>query len=396
MQGFKASCELDRQGKRTPVNSDTTNRSDPFSEKLDHLCFVLIRALEAIERAQRRFFPPKVSQIQEALLPLLPILNGARAEMRRIEPSHGFSGVRGAIDRAADLVAEALEMITTASRGDLQSGVIQVFQAFRRSCRAQEELFRLRRALPPINAFFLEPEARGRMSELDPELPPRADSGLHHVGTERDPYARGSYSLYVPESYDGREAWPLVTALHGGFGHGRDFLWSWLRESRSRRFLLLAPSSKGTTWSLLRPDVDGEALTSMVRDVKAKWNVDSARMLLTGISDGGTFALVQCLQEQERSPFTAFAPIACVLPPMNIRMAREKRIYWLHGALDWMFPVQTSQQAAKLLEQAGADITLRIVHDLSHTYPRDENGRILDWFDPRVGPAGAQPVEGVS
>ena len=345
------------------MKSGNTSRSDPFLEKLDHLCFAVIRALEAVERAQRRFFPPKVYQIQEALLPLLPILNGARAEMRRIEPSHGFGGVRDAIDRAADLVAKALEMITTASRGDLQSTVIQVFQAFRKSCRAQEELFRLRRALPPVNAFFLEPEVRGRVSELDPEPPPRADTGLHHVGGGRDPYARGSFSLYVPESYDGREAWPLVTALHGGFGHGRDFLWSWLRESRSRRFLLLAPSSKGTTWSLLSPGVDGAALTSMVRDVKSKWNVDSARMLLTGISDGGTFALIHCLQEEERSPFTAFAPIACVLPPLEVHTARARRIYWIHGALDWMFPVQTAQHAARMLEQAGADITLRIVHD---------------------------------
>lgn len=378
------------------MNSDRTSRSDPFSEKLDHLCFVLIRALEAIERAQRRFFPPKVSELQKALLPLLPTLNGARAEMRRIEPSHGFGGLRDAIDRAADLVAQALEMITSASRGDLQSSVIQVFQAFRKTCRAQEELFRLRRALPSINAFFLEPEVRAQVSELDPDPPPRADTGLHHVGTERDPYARGSFSLYIPESYDGREAWPLVTALHGGFGHGRDFLWSWLRESRSRRFLLLAPSSKGTTWSLLSPDVDGAALASIVRDVKSKWNVDSTRMLLTGISDGGTFALINSLQEQDRSPFTAFALIAGVLPPVDVRLARGRRIYWIHGALDWMFPVQTAQQAAKILEQAGADITLRIVHDLSHTYPRDENGRILEWFDPRVGLAGTRSGKGAS
>jgi hypothetical protein len=33
----------------------------------------------------------------------------------------------------------------------------------------------------------------------------------------------------------------------------------------------------------------------------------------------------------------------------------------------------------------GADITLRVVHDLSHTYPRDENARILSWFDPGMG-----------
>jgi phospholipase/carboxylesterase len=109
-------------------------------------------------------------------------------------------------------------------------------------------------------------------------------------------------------------------------------------------------------------------------------------MLLTGISDGGTFALANSLQE--RSPFTAFALIACALPPYDLGRAQGKRIYWIHGALDWMFPVQVAQRAATMLEQAGADITLRIVHDLSHSYPRDENGNILTWFDPRLGLVG--------
>ena len=37
------------------------------------------------------------------------------------------------------------------------------------------------------------------------------------------------------------------------------------------------------------------------------------------------------------------------------------------------------------LAQAGADVTYREVADLSHTYPRDENARILDWFLPTPG-----------
>ena len=63
---------------------------------------------------------------------------------------------------------------------------------------------------------------------------------------------------------------------------------------------------------------------------------------------------------------------------------RGKRIYWIHGTLDWMFPVAIAVRAAHLLEEAGAEITLRIIDDLSHTYPRDENDRILTWFDPSL------------
>lgn len=362
------------------MESEAQGSRTPFARKLDYLCSEVVRALRAVEQLQRRFFPPAIAPLQEEILPLLPSLEQARRDIRRVEPSRGFEGLRDAIDRSAGLVAEALELITTSSRSDMEQAVIQVLQGLRKCCRAQEQLYRLRRALPAVDRFFFEPEVRDQASRLDPDPPPTAASGLHHRGTERDPYARGAWSLYVPESYDGSKPWPIVTALHGGFGHGRDFLWTWLREARSRRFLLLAPTSKGTTWSLLIPQIDGAALAGMLEEVRTAWNVDSNRMLLTGISDGGTFALATSMQKD--APFTAYAVIACVLPPGPLETSRGKRIHWTHGALDWMFRLEVAQRGARLLEQAGADVTLRVVHDLSHTYPREENRNILAWFDP--------------
>ena len=32
----------------------------------------------------------------------------------------------------------------------------------------------------------------------------------------------------------------------------------------------------------------------------------------------------------------------------------------------------------------GADLVYREISDLSHTYPREENVRIIEWFDPRL------------
>ena len=36
--------------------------------------------------------------------------------------------------------------------------------------------------------------------------------------------------------------------------------------------------------------------------------------------------------------------------------------------------------ARDALSAAGADVIYREIADLSHTYPRDENPRILDWL----------------
>jgi len=215
---------------------------------------------------------------------------------------------------------------------------------------------------------------------------------MHVAGASEDlPDARGGFVFYVPERYDGSEALPLVVALHGGFGHGRDFVWTWLREARSRRCCLLAPSSLDTTWSLHDPDRDGAALRSMVEFVMERWRIDASRVLLTGLSDGATFSLLCGLAEG--SPFTALAPVSGVLHPWNFRngnmgRARGKRIYLVHGALDWMFPVDTARTARTALAQAGADLVYRELADLSHAYPREENGRILRWLDPRLGLPG--------
>ena len=84
-------------------------------------------------------------------------------------------------------------------------------------------------------------------------------------------------------------------------------------------------------------------------------------------------------------PFTHLAPACGVLHPLlldgRLARARDVRIYLIHGALDWMFPVQQTRKGRDFLVDAGARLTYRELDDLSHIYPRDENPRILDWLD---------------
>ncbi len=84
-------------------------------------------------------------------------------------------------------------------------------------------------------------------------------------------------------------------------------------------------------------------------------------------------------------PFTALAPVAGVLHPANysngnLARARGRRIYLVHGRLDWLFPIELARAAHEELRKSGADVTFREIEDLSHTYPREENARILSWF----------------
>jgi phospholipase/carboxylesterase len=174
-----------------------------------------------------------------------------------------------------------------------------------------------------------------------------------------------------------------VMALHGGSGNGRGFLWNWLREARSFGAIVVAPTATGSTWALMGEDTDTPNLKRILDFVQARWNIDSNRRLLTGMSDGGTFCYVTGLESA--SPFTHLAPVAATFHPLMADMADAERlrglpVFLVHGRLDWMFPVQVARQTQQALAAAGAEVTYRELTDLSHCYPREMNLEILNWL----------------
>jgi phospholipase/carboxylesterase len=172
-------------------------------------------------------------------------------------------------------------------------------------------------------------------------------------------------------------------ALHGGSGNGRGFLWNWLRDARSQGAILVAPTASGNTWALMGDDTDTPNLARILDLVAERWNIDRSRLLLTGMSDGGTFCYVSGLQSASR--FTHLAPVAATFHPLMAEMADAQRLrglplYIVHGRLDWMFPVQVARQTEQALSAAGADVTYREFDDLSHCYPREVNVAIFNWL----------------
>ena len=110
---------------------------------------------------------------------------------------------------------------------------------------------------PAVSAFFLEDFRLGDDAFRAALADPASGTGVSHVENERGD--RGGYSLYVPENFDPAVQYPVVFALHGGAGHGRGFLWTWLKEARSRGLILVTPTARGDTWALMGPDIDSDA-----------------------------------------------------------------------------------------------------------------------------------------
>jgi phospholipase/carboxylesterase len=345
---------------------------------LSAITSTLVKAMTSMEKAMRHLHPLTIATLKEQLLahekPLETIHHVLMTHDSPVMDEH----TRQVFEHAYTLILDSMRIFGTGN--DATQAFMSVLRAIRKLCQAQETLFSLCHALPEVNQYFLEPGTAHVTTSNDRH--PLSMRGIIHSGSSQDPYSRGCYSLFVPESYNPDHPLPLVVALHGGYGHGRDFLWTWLREARSRGFILLAPSSIGRTWSIADISMDASQLIRHVEEVYSRFTIDTNRILITGISDGGTFALGFGFQGD--CPAKAIAPVSCVLPPVALDLAKDRRVYWVHGALDWMFPMSRAVQACKEISLAGADVRLKVVPDLSHAYPREENDAILRWFDPAL------------
>jgi phospholipase/carboxylesterase len=344
----------------------------------------LLQSLGSLGFVARHLNPPDFGRVMEAAGSPDEALRAVRPRLAQWPEE--FSGIRTALETSSDAVLAAFEGLRTVQNGN--GDLVSVFKALRYAPRAQETLYALSAKLPPVSEFFVDPELRddaGLAARL--AGPANDNTGIFHDANE--PGSRGGFSLYVPEYYTPDRALPLVMALHGGSGNGRGFLWSWLRDARSRGAILIAPTATGnssnkSTWALMGDDTDTPNLARILEQVRSRWNVDSKRMLLTGMSDGGTFCYVTGFESA--SPFTHLAPVSATFHPLMAEMADAERlrglpIHIVHGRLDWMFPVQVARQTSQALSAAGADVTYRELDDLSHCYPREMNAEILSWLN---------------
>src|SRR5437588_12417831 len=263
----------------------------------------LLQSLEALGFVARHLNPPDFDRVMDAAGAPDQALQAVRSH--RADWPAEFSNIRIALDAASNAVLSAFAGLRAVQHGN--GDIVGAFRALRYAPRAQEALYPLATRFPPVSSFFLDPASRE-----DPDLlarlaqPAPDNTGIMHDHNE--PGSRGGFPLYVPELYPPDRAWPLVMALHGGSGNGRGFLWSWLRDARSHGAILVAPTATGPTWALMGDDTDTPNLMCILETVRSRWTIDPSRLLLTGMSDGGTFSYISGLDGP--SPFTHLAPVS--------------------------------------------------------------------------------------
>ncbi len=345
----------------------------------------LLMLMEAFEQVQRSLHPNGFAQLVEFITPFEEALKADYLDFQELEFPEDLS-------HFGDMMKQGCDYALRACNGlhQHEEGFGRVMQGVRAHVRAQEHIYPLAEFLSPVNKYFVEtpvrqnPQILSRSAEGMQNAAPEK-TGILSANNERD--KRGGFSLYIPEHLDPEKPASVVIAMHGGTGHGADFLWSWLREARTRGFILVSPTSQQDTWSLMGEEHDLQPLLAMLDFVKGQWKVDEEHILLTGMSDGGTYSLMAGCHDE--SPFTHLAPFSGVLHPDlvmtgQIRFIASRPVYLVHGTDDWMFPVEMAHMANQQLVESGAEVTFRVIDGLTHSFARSEVPALLHWFNPTL------------
>src|SRR5207248_40726 len=233
----------------------------------------LLQSLEALGFIARHLNPPDFDRIMEAAGAPDQALQAVRP--RLVDWPEPFAGIQDSLQAAADGALAAFAGLRAVQHGN--GDLVAVFRALRHAPRAQEALYPLAAKLPPVSSFFVHPDLR-EDAGITARLAQRANENTGIVHVHNEPGSRGGFSVYVPEYYTADREWPLVMALHGGSGNGRNFLWSWLRDARSLGAILVAPTATGNTWALMGEDADTPNLARILDSVRRRWNIDESKL----------------------------------------------------------------------------------------------------------------------
>jgi phospholipase/carboxylesterase len=335
---------------------------------LEHYLLLTLEAFET-EFEALRFGELGASQerLRTALDPLIP---ATRHGLAALEPPPERADFHRQLIAAATRCEDAAQLWL---RGEGATFIASFVQCRQLLVQALEQLYPLRGQLPVLGEYFgcgAEPAAGG------------TGTGLIVWESCAD---HESCALHVPDDYTEDRDWPLIVALHGASGSGREYLWTWQRLAAEHGYLVLAPKSTDITWSVLQPPVDIASVTAAIDRAAAEYRIDRQRVFLTGLSDGATFSYLLAFLAPEY--FAGVAPIAGELsqvaePLLRRREGREVPLLVVHGSHDHIFPIQTVRSTSDLLRHLGYDIRFEELPDWGHAYPyRIHRELVLPWFE---------------
>lgn len=174
-----------------------------------------------------------------------------------------------------------------------------------------------------------------------------------------------AYTLDVPETYDPAKRYQMRVQLHGGVGrpdatprgNGIGAL-----AGVEQIYLLPTAWSEAEWWT----DTQLDNLRTLLDRVKRTYNVDENRIVLSGVSDGGTATYYFSMRDT--TPFAAFLPLNGAIPVLRNRSMRvdgelfmhnlvNKPFFIVNGGLDPLYPTTLVEPYVQQMQKGGGVVT---------------------------------------
>ncbi|MHC5038181.1 MAG: hypothetical protein ACYTHM_12770 [Planctomycetota bacterium] len=184
------------------------------------------------------------------------------------------------------------------------------------------------------------------------------------------------YYLDVPKVYfekkNAEKKFPLVVGLHGMADTAKNFVtgfWGLV----DRGYIILAVKSPRSSWS----GGEDKLVFASIDKVKKEYRIDAGRISVVGFSSGAYYGMPLVFKNPE--VFSALVALGGASQVNAKRKGRTPHVYLLSGETDDAKGVVVA--AYRSLRKKKLDVTLRIVPNMGHVWPPDnELETIWKWF----------------
>lgn len=239
---------------------------------------------------------------------------------------------------------------------------------------------------------------RKNISEVD-ELIKALEKGDDRISNKRGYYRRAyqpynsdelcPYSVYVPFDYSPKKRYPLLVYLHGS---GEDDRALERTDILPEEFIVVAPGGAGTSNCFATKEAQND-IEESISDVIKNFNIDTAKIILSGFSMGG-YGVYRTFYENP-SRYCAIAILSGhpdlarrwinreeinFLDKKNLTKFGSVPIYVFHGKGDLNCPFELTVRVVENLKSIGANITF-IADDSGHgVLSIESRNRYYSWL----------------
>ncbi len=187
----------------------------------------------------------------------------------------------------------------------------------------------------------------------------------------------GNFVVFVPTVTSNK----LIVALHGSGERANNFIQNWTKEAEARHYFVVAPNSTDPNgWS----GEDMNRIMKIVATAQSAYGIK--KTLLSGASSGGQVALLLGINEFPYfNAVQTFMGLAITEMGKYIQYQSEKKnrrpILLIHGVKDAMIPIKYARMNRDFLKSKHYPITYWEEPNMVHENYRQDNNKILDWFE---------------